>query len=155
MRHALLLAAVSIAANAPPALAAPEPLKVVFVCQYGYAKSLVAAKHFEQMAAERGVQVQVIARGLTPKATVPGAIAAPLRADGLPVDGYTPAMLTASDVADADVVVAFGIEIPYPTKAIVQRWDDVGALTEDYPAARNTIRSHLRALLGEIASPQP
>lgn len=141
--------------SAPQAISASDALKVVFVCQYGYAKSLVAAKHFERMAAERGVPVQVSARGLTPKAAVPATIAAPLRADGLPVDGYAPVALTASDVADADVVIAFGVDIPHPSKALVRRWDDVGGLTEDYPGARDMIRLHLRVLLDEIARGQP
>lgn len=153
MRHALLLCLLL----ASPLHAAPAatPLEVVFVCQHGYAKSLVAAKHFEKLAAERGLAVHVIARGLTPKDHVPDPIANALRSDGLPVDGYTPVALAAKDVADADVVVAFGIDLPYPSKALVRRWDDVGALTEDYPAARTQIQTHLQALLDEIARGRP
>jgi protein-tyrosine-phosphatase len=156
---ALLFSAVALATGAfaapapiPAPAASAKPLEVVFVCQFGYAKSLVAAKHFEAMAAARGLKVHVIARGLTPKDHVPEPIASALRGDGLPVDGYTPLALAASDVANADVVATFSIEQPYPTKARVLRWDDVGALTEDYPAARAQILAHLAPLLDELAA---
>lgn len=148
--RALLLAASVLAAMTGAAPAA-KPLEVVFVCQYGYAKSLVAAKHFERMAAERGVTVHVVARGLTPKDSVPGSIATAMRGDGLPVDGYTPVALTANDMAAADVVASFGVDSPFPTRARVLRWDDVGALSEDYPKAREQIRAHLKPLLDELS----
>jgi protein-tyrosine-phosphatase len=154
MRALALACLLAIAAQAAPARAAPpaQPLEVVFVCQYGYAKSLVAAKHFERMAAERGLEVSVVARGLTPKDSVPAAIAQALRADGLAVDGYAPVALSAGDVASADLVVSFGVDSPHPTKARVLRWDDVGALSEDYSKAREQIRSHLGPLLDELSA---
>jgi fructose-specific phosphotransferase system component IIB len=146
----LAFASLTLAAGAAPAA---KPLEVVFVCQHGYAKSLVAAKHFEAMAAARGLKVHVVARGLTPKDHVPEGIGNALKGDGLPVDGYLPVALAAKDIADADVVVAFGIDLPYPSRATVRRWDDVGALTEDYPKARDQIRGHLGTLLDELAHP--
>ena len=153
MRALALACLLAIAAplRADPGLPPAEPLEVVFVCQYGYAKSLVAAKHFERMAAERGLTVKVVARGLTPKGSVPAPIAQALRGDGLAVDGYAPVALSASDVATADVVATFGIDSPFPTEARVLRWDDVGALSEDYPKAREQIRAHLGPLLDELS----
>jgi hypothetical protein len=142
------LVLVGLLASAAPVT---TPLEVVFVCQYGYAKSLVAAKHFERMAAERGLTVRVSARGLTPKDAVPAPIEQALRGDGLPVDGYAPVALAASDVAAADVVVTFGVDSPFPSKGRVVRWDDVGALSEDYPKAREQIRAHLAPLLDELS----
>jgi hypothetical protein len=39
---------------------------LVFVCEHGSAKGIVAAAHFNRLAAERGLMLRAIARGTDP-----------------------------------------------------------------------------------------
>src|SRR5690242_16385787 len=59
---------------------------VLFVCEHGSAKSVVAAAHFNRIAAERGLPFRAIARGTVPE---PGM--APAAVKGLLEDGLKPA----------------------------------------------------------------
>jgi chromate transporter len=54
-----------------PAIGADPTRTVVFVCEHGSAKSVVAASLFDRMAKERGLPVRAISRGTTPDASVP------------------------------------------------------------------------------------
>ena len=47
---------------------APRPDEVVFVCEHGAAKSVVAAQYFNKLAGERGLAVRAVARGAEPQA---------------------------------------------------------------------------------------
>ncbi len=129
-----------------------QPIDVVFVCQYGYAKSLVAAAHFERMAQADGLPVRVIARGLTPKDEVPEPLAAALRQDGFEVAGFRPAALQAADLEGAEYVLTFGVDLPFATTGASTRWDDVSALSENYGKARDEIVAHLVVLVEQVKS---
>ena len=66
-----------------------EKKKIIFVCEHGAAKSIVAATYFNKLAQERGLQVQALARGTNPDLGLSGyAVAGPLG------DGLTPSQLT-------------------------------------------------------------
>ena len=50
-------------------IAAPEPKPagtILFVCEHGSAKSVVAAAHFNRIAAARGLPFRAISRGTVP-----------------------------------------------------------------------------------------
>src|SRR5688572_249911 len=50
-------------------MAGPEPKPVgtvLFVCEHGSAKSVVAAAHFNRIAADRGLPFRAISRGTAP-----------------------------------------------------------------------------------------
>src|SRR4030095_2252391 len=61
---------------------AEEPARVVFVCEHGNVKSLIASRWFDRLAAERGLALRSTSRGLTPEPQVPEAIARHLGEDG-------------------------------------------------------------------------
>ncbi len=47
----------------------PEPVgTILFVCEHGSAKSVVAAAHFNRIAAARGLPFRAISRGTVPDA---------------------------------------------------------------------------------------
>ena len=126
-----------------------KPVTVVFVCQYGYGKSLVAARHFERKAAANGLTVQVLARGLTPTASVTPAMVTALANDGFDVGQFRPSALTVADIAAADRIVSFGVDVP-DALSITTRIDDVPALSQDYGAGRDRIVQILDRLLIEL-----
>ena len=124
--------------------------QVVFVCEHGSAKSLVAASFFERRARERGVAATAVSRGTSPDPSVPAAVVAGLRQDGFDVEGFEPRGLSDADLAAAERVVAIGVdETSIPAKAglPVERWDDIPPVSVSYAEARRVILSRIDDLL--------
>lgn len=121
--------------------------QVVFVCEHGSAKSVVAAVHFNHLAEERGLNVRAIARGTNPDAQI-----APVAANGLAADGFRvfekPAPLSERDVSNSDRIIAFCDLPAFATKKSI-RWQNVPAVSEDYGKARDDIRKRVLQLLDE------
>ncbi len=126
-----------------------KPIQIVFVCQHGYAKSLVAALHFERKAAVYGLHVRAVARGLTPAAAVSPAIIAGLAGDGFNVAGYRPTALTEADVVAADRVISFAVDVA-AEPGMVTRFDEVPALSENYGKGRDRIVELLDTLIADL-----
>ncbi|SRR5258708_21944166 len=59
-----------------------QPGRVVFVCEHGSVKSLVATEYFNRRAKAQGVPYRAVARGTAPERTVPKAVRDGLRSDG-------------------------------------------------------------------------
>lgn len=134
--------------------AAPPPT-VVFVCEHGSAKSLLAASLFQRMAKERGVAVRTLSRGTTPDTSVPAVVAESLRADGFDVASFRPQALTEADVAGSTRVVAMGADLgPLGVKAgdRVVRWDGVPSVATNYADARRDLAGRIDKLLDELRS---
>ncbi|HEX6623547.1 MAG TPA: hypothetical protein VF064_07525 [Pyrinomonadaceae bacterium] len=126
---------------------------IVFVCEHGSAKSVVAAAHFNRLAGERGLELRAISRGTDPDAEIAPNAKAGLRADGLVTSERPPAKLVQADAAGVTRVVTF-CELPeaYVTTARVERWDGVPPVSEDYEKARDEIVGLIRRLLDELES---
>jgi hypothetical protein len=125
--------------------------KIVFVCLHGAAKSVVAAEHFKRLAADRGLAVDVRARGTEPDPELTPAAVAGLRADGFDVGAARPRLVTPGDLAGAWRVVEFGCDLTAlaPAGAAIERWGDVPAVSEGYAAARDAMTARLHRLLAE------
>src|ERR1700730_7161909 len=118
-----------------------ESARVVFVCEHGSVKSLIAMDYFNRSARERGLAYRAVARGTAPEATVPRAVQEGLRSDGFDVSGFVPRLFKASDVDDASFVVSFDQDI---TKIVGGRarnlkWDNLPAVSTDYALGRDEI----------------
>ena len=98
MRHPMrntmvgLISALLVGACAAPAgRVSPAESQVLFVCEHGNVKSLMAASYFNRLASQRGVPDRAITRGTAPDSTtVPPAIVAQLRDEGFDVAGFHP-----------------------------------------------------------------
>jgi len=126
---------------------------VVFVCEHGSVKSLIAMQWFNRRALERGVKYRAVSRGMTPDPSVPKGIAARLQEDGFAVENFTPARLSKVDVRDAVRVVSIGADITSVTmdsRVKVEEWGDVPPASENYASSREAIRKHIDALLTEL-----
>jgi len=155
---ATLLAAQSYGAEEPTVKKDKSAPLVVFVCEHGSAKSLVAASFFERMAKERGVAVRAVSRGTAPDTSVPAAVVDALRNDGFDVAAFKPQRLQDADVLAAERVVAIGIdlgEVGANARTAVGRWDDIPPFAASYPKARQAIRSHIRSLLDDLERRPP
>jgi arsenate reductase len=154
-----MLTAGSSGAELAAVKAETPPRLVVFVCEHGSAKSLVAASFFERMAKERGIAVRAVSRGTAPDASVPGAVVEALRGDGFDVAAFKPQQLREADVLAAERVVAIGVdlgEVGAKARAGVVRWDDVPPFSASYPKARQAILSRIKSLFGDLErQPRP
>jgi protein-tyrosine-phosphatase len=128
-----------------------ETRHVLFVCQHGAAKSVLAARHFERFARERGVYVVCEAAGLEPYESVPPEVVAGLQDDGFEDTPATPRQLTEELLRGADTVVTFGCDIStVGSPATHVNWDGVPAVSDDFAVARDDITKRMQSLLDEL-----
>src|SRR6267154_1278395 len=71
---------------------------VVFVCEHGSAKSIIAAVEFEHMAKERGLDLNILARGTNPDAEIPKMVRYGLKADGYDAGSLKPTKVSEKDL---------------------------------------------------------
>ncbi len=149
------LLAVSLILAANPVIAAPKPPTVLFVCEFGTAKSAIARELFRRRAKERGIAVTAFSRGSKViQDHVSPPLKATLAAEGIDSrrDGF--AVLDRADIRRADVVVGF---TPLPAVYRPRRsldWTAVPSVNDAWPAARADLDRHIDALLDEIAARQ-
>ena len=145
-------AAILLLALTFPALAQSPDDRVVFVCEHGSVKSLIAASLFDRAAATRGLRFRAISRGVNPEEQVPPPIADALQRDGFNVEGFHPQRISQGDVIGARRVIAIGVELPAidagPIAAEI--WNDIPPASADYAAARAALQRHIDALLDNL-----
>ena len=129
---------------------AAEPEPVLMICEHGSVKSLMGASLFNRAAEERHLPFRAIARGVTPDAAVPPAIAEALAQEGVQAREFVPRRVSETDLAQASKVVAIGVEpavLDAPASVTIETWTDVPAASVDYDAARASLQQHVDALL--------
>ena len=128
----------------------PKP-KVVFVCEHGAAKSVIAAAEFTRAAKEKGIEVTVLARGTNPDPEVPASIRAGLKADGFDVPVTRPAKVSAADLKGATKVISFGPDLrPIASGTTLVDWSATPSPSENYTAARDYIRKQVETLMKDL-----
>jgi arsenate reductase (thioredoxin) len=106
--HLLLLTAVSAFAQSENA----GSQTVVFVCEHGSAKSVIAAAYFNRLASEKGIQYRAISRGTNPDEKIDPKVKSKLAADGLDVSSWKPVKVSEKDVHGATRVITLAPELP-------------------------------------------
>src|SRR5713101_8743716 len=84
---------------------------VVFVCEHGSAKSIIAAVEFERMAKEKGLDLNILARGTNPDAEIPRLVRDGLKADGYDAGSLKPTKVSGKDLKGAARIVSFGPDL--------------------------------------------
>jgi arsenate reductase (thioredoxin) len=135
-------------------MAAPEPKPVgtvLFVCEHGSAKSVVAAAHFNRLAADRGLPFRAISRGTVPDTEMAPPAVKGLLGDGLKPADPTPAKLKQSDLDAAVRVITF-CDLPPELQVVspVERWE-VASVSTEYARSRDAMLAHIEQLLRELA----
>jgi protein-tyrosine-phosphatase len=143
-----------LAFSACTAQPARPPTEIVFVCEHGAAKSVVASQYFNKLAGERGLAARAIARGADPQAALSVSAVKGLKEDGLPPTLEAPRPLTASEVRSSARVIAFDCEQPAmkALRGMDACWDDVPATADDYVGARDRIRAHVEAMVAQMVA---
>lgn len=144
----------SFAADAPPTTTSAS--QVVFICDHGSAKSMIAASYFNQIASRRGLPYRAISRGIAPDAELQPATRQGLQQDGISTEGLTPTTIT-PEVADAARrVITITVE---STPSFIQRdkleeWNDIPAVSKDYGASRDAMVRKLEQLIANLTTTQ-
>jgi arsenate reductase len=161
MSMVLILSSVAAAALGQAKPRKPElPRSVVFVCEHGNVKSLIAREWFNRLATSRGLDLRAISRGVTPETSVPTAIADALRSDGFDVSGFEPRAFSAADVTGLVRIVGIGVDLSSARErgdAPLETWEGIPPASESYAASRDALRARIEALLKtlESAGPRP
>jgi arsenate reductase len=121
---------------------------IVFVCEHGAAKSILAAAYFNKLASESDLGMTAIARGTHPDVELSSKTVSGLREEGLTPTESIPVRLTQEEIESAQRVVSFcTFPEEYDHKVVVEYWHDVPPFSEDYERSRDVIIEHLKELI--------
>ena len=121
---------------------------IVFVCEHGAAKSVIAAAYFNKLAKEANSDIRAIARGNHPDPELSPIAISGLRDDGLTPTELVPQKLSLADVESAQRIITF-CELPaeYQQKANVEHWNGIPPVSDDYQKARDAIVERINRFL--------
>lgn len=121
---------------------------LVFVCQHGAAKSVIAAAWAQRLATEMGLSVRAMARATEPSAELLPAAVDGLRREGLDAAEPKPRALSSEEASGAWRVISFGPDVSTlsPTSVPVERWT-VPDVSAGYESSRDAIVEQVRRLL--------
>jgi arsenate reductase (thioredoxin) len=125
---------------------------VLFVCQHGAAKSVLAAHYLQRLAREHGIALECTSAGLDADDSIPPHVIDGLRSDGFDQPVSQPRALTAELLSGADFVVSLGCDLSGvgPTPATHVHWEGVPAVSDGFAAARDDIARRLQSLLDDL-----
>lgn len=134
-----------------------DTTRVVFVCEHGSVKSIIAATLFNRLAAERGLAARAVSRGTAPDQQIPQLVRDGLRADGADIGDLRPKGLGALDVRGANMFVAFDVEVPprFSAAVPIRRWDGTPSVMSSYVTGRDAISTRVTDLISELERMKP
>lgn len=123
---------------------------ILFVCEHGVAKSILAAAYFNHLARAQNLPLRAIARGTHPDKEITSQTLQGLKTDGIDLGELTPQLLSPHDLANATQVITFcNLPAQYNTQPD-ERWDEVPPVSTDYALARTAIVEHLTELINKL-----
>jgi arsenate reductase (thioredoxin) len=134
--------------------AVAQDKQVLFVCEHGNVRSLMAMSYFNRLAEERGLPYRAVSRGTAPDSTtVPLKIVEGLKKDGFDVSGFHPTGVKAADVSASQRVITIDVVLPAEAQASgskTEKWDDVPTAV-DFNVARDSLMGHVKKLVDQLA----
>jgi protein-tyrosine-phosphatase len=125
---------------------------VLFVCEYGTAKSAIARELFRRKIKERGAAVEAFSRGLKIEDHVSPQLKSRLASEGIDTLRDVPTILQRADWERASVVVAFNPLPPAVPRTKMRDWTDLPSVNDDYTNAMAILDRRLVALLDELVA---
>lgn len=128
--------------------------QVVFICEHGSAKSVIAAVYFNKLAEQRGLALRAVSRGISIDPALQPATQRGLNQDGVDTSGITPTAIT-PDVAQAAVrVVTIGLDtVPdfLKTDKLLE-WNSIAPVSSGYAQSRDGMVKEITALMDQLAA---
>ncbi len=134
----------------PVASASAKP--VLFVCEHGTVRSLLAKVLFEQYATEVGLKRTAVSRGTRADSVVPPWMLKGLAADHVELGAWHPQTLQLRDLREASLVVSFDVPPAATASARVPRaqWDSLPSVSRDYATGRDAIKIRVHQLVDSL-----
>ena len=124
---------------------------IIFVCEHGAAKSIVAATYFNRLAHEKNLRFHAMARGTHPDAELSPKAMAGLQDEGLTPLELTPTKLTEEEIESAQQIVSFcDLSEDYPQKDRIEYWLDIPPVSEGYEVSRDAILKRIYELIDNL-----
>jgi len=148
----LTLLAVAPVRLAAQRVGAPAPKPVLFVCEHGTVRSLLAKVLFEDYAAEVGLNMRAVSRGTRADSVVPPWMLQGLANDHVALGAWRPQTLQPSDITNATFVVSFDVPDAAIANASVPRahWDSLPSVSRDYATGRDAIKVRVHQLVDSL-----
>ena len=151
-RRVLIVSALAASLIGACASARRSPAPVIlFVCQFGTAKSAIARELFRRRVRQRLLAIEAFSRGLTIEDHLTPDLRQRLAADGIDPTAEPAQVLTPRDWQRATLIVAFNPLPPAVPRAKVRDWTDLPSITDDYVTTRAILDRRLEALIDELA----
>jgi protein-tyrosine-phosphatase len=132
--------------------ATPSEGTILFVCEHGTVKSLLAKVLFEKYAQEVGLQMRAVSWGTHADTTVPPWMVERLALDHVTLGSWHPRQLGPNDLADASYVVSFDVPSAATAGAHAPRrqWDGLPSVAQNYAKGRDAIRVRVHQLVDSL-----
>ncbi|AYB29149.1 hypothetical protein [Chryseolinea soli] len=124
---------------------------IVFVCEHGSAKSVIAATYFNKLAKEKNIPWQAVSRGTHPDSEISPKTKKLLLEDDLLDTSFIPKKLTQDDVDTTRQVILFcSLPQTIQGKGKTSHWE-VNAVNDDFQKLRSDIVSRIAPLVDSLA----
>jgi arsenate reductase (thioredoxin) len=129
------------------------PPTVLFVCEHGAAKSVIAAAYFNKQAKDQGLNYTATFRGVNPDPVLNPVAEEGLKQDGMDISGWKPVRVAKKDVDEASQIVTLGCALPVGTSkaAKVKDWSNIPSPSQNYQLARDEIKKRVQKLVNDLA----
>jgi arsenate reductase len=125
--------------------------KVIFVCEHGAAKSVIAASYFNKLAKERNLDYIAECRGTSPDSVVSLKTQEGLTKDNVYDTTTRPTKLQISDTTNAERIILFTPLPPYlNTNIKTENWSDIENVDAAYAKRRDAILKKINILLDSL-----
>jgi arsenate reductase (thioredoxin) len=162
LRSALVIAVMVAApvgrvASADEAQQVQQLRTVVFICEHGSSKSLLATALFNRMAEQRQLPWRAVSRAVsreTVAPAVPAKLVRSMAADGFHVQAFKPEAVSAPEMASAARVIVLGYDADVKGQpgARVEHWDDIPPPSLEYAGATTAIAPRIDVLMESLAA---
>lgn len=138
--------------NAKKQTANEQTPTILFICEHGAAKSLIAAAYFDKLAKERGLNYRAVFRGINPDPTLAAAAEKGLKEDGIDTRGWKPQLVTKKHLDAASGIVTLGCALPGKDDVAgkVAEWNDIPSVSQNYQIARDDIVKRVESLVDDL-----
>lgn len=146
-----LLVATSFSQKVEKELVTPT---ILFVCEHGAAKSVIAAAYFDKLAHERGLKYKAVFRGTNPDATLSPITEKGLQEDGINTSGWKPELVSRKDQDQAARIITLGCVLPDGNRVAAKTidWNPLPSPSQNYQLARDEIRQRVQRLIEELTA---
>lgn len=126
--------------------------RIVFVCEHGAVKSVLAAEHFNRLARARGLEIEATPRGIEPDPEIPELVRQALSDEGFDVSRVRPTSLGIDDLSDATLVISLDADVESIVAGTVpiEQWNGLPSVMENYASGSAMLVARVEALVSRL-----